>query len=246
MVSQLKAGHIDGFCVGEPWNQVAVAEGLGRVLITSYEIWNNGPEKVLGVNQDWAERHPNTHRALLMALLEAARWLDAHENRREVVDILSGPAYVNAPKEQLKMSMTGTFCYGPGEDPVVMPDFNCFFRFAATFPWRSHAEWFMTQMLRWGQVEGPLSITATAARVYRPDLYREAASALGLAVPDTDHKTEGTHGRGWILQEASQPLAMGPDRFFDGMTFKPADLLGYVAGFPVSRASQSADNALVR
>ena len=196
MVSQLKAGHIDGFCVSEPWNQAAVAEGLGRVLITSYELWNNGPEKVFRVNQEWAEQHPNTHRAVLMALLEASRWLDAHENRPEVVDIISRPAYVNAPKDLIGMSMTGTFRYGPGEDPVVKPDFNAFFHFAANFPWRSHAEWFIGQMVRWGQIEDPVDIVAKAARVYRPDLYREAAEALGLAVPSIDRKSEGGHGRG--------------------------------------------------
>ena len=242
MVSQLKAGHIDGFCVGEPWSQAAVAQGLGRVLITSYELWNNGPEKVLGVNHEWAEQYPNTHRALLMALLEAARWLDAHENRPEVVDILSGPAYVNAPREVLGMSMTGTFRYAPGEDPVVMPDFNCFFRFAATFPWRSHAEWFITQMLRWGHIEEPIDIVAKAARVYRPDLYREAAQALGLAVPSIDRKPEGGHGRGWTLTEATLPLAMGPDRFFDGMTFDPYDPIVYVGGFPVQRRAVDLDD----
>ncbi len=203
MVSQLKAGHIDGFCVGEPWNQAAVAEGLGRVLITSYELWNNGPEKVFGVNQEWAEQHPNTHRAVLMALLEASRWLDAHENRPEVVDLISRPAYVNAPKDLIGMSMTGTFRYGPGEDLVVMPDFNVFFRFAANFPWRSHAEWFIGQMVRWGQVEDPVDVVAKAARVYRPDLYREAAEALGLAMPSIDRKPEGGHGRGWTLTEAT-------------------------------------------
>lgn len=221
MVNQLKAGHIDGFCVGEPWNQAAVAEGLGRVLITSYELWNNGPEKVFGVNQDWADHHPNTHRAVLMALLQAARWLDAHENRPQVVEILSRPAYVNAPKELIGMSMTGTFRYGPDEDPVPMPDFNVFYRFAANFPWRSHAEWFISQMMRWGQIEPPVDILAKAARVYRPDLYRDAAGALGLAVPSVDRKPEGIHDRGWMLTDATQPLAMGADRFFDGGTFDP-------------------------
>jgi two-component system, oxyanion-binding sensor len=243
MVSQLKAGNIDGFCVGEPWNQAAVAQGLGRVLITSYELWNNGPEKVFGVNQEWAEQYPNTHRAVLMALLEAARWLDAHENRPEVAGILSRPAYVNASRELVGMSMTGTFLYGPGEDPVVMPDFNVFFRFAATFPWQSHAEWFITQMQRWGQIDPQLDVAATAARVYRPDLYRDAAGALGLAVPTIDHKPEGEHGRGWILEQASEPLAMGPDRFFDGMTFDPADPGAYIAGFAVPNRPVGPDAA---
>lgn len=236
MVSQLRAGHIDGFCVGEPWNQAAVAQGLGRVLITSYELWNNGPEKVLGVNQEWADRYPNTHRALLMALLSAARWLDAPENRPQVVEILSRPAYVNAPKEIIGLSMTGGFRYGPEEDPVIMPDFNVFFRFAATFPWRSHAEWFITQMQRWGQIEGRIDVFAKAARIYRPDLYRDAAGALGLAVPCIDRKREGIHARGWTLTDATHPIAMGADRFFDGATFdlvpplsEPFPALGSVA-----------------
>jgi nitrate/nitrite transport system substrate-binding protein len=229
MVTQLKAGNIDGFCVGEPWSSVAVSEGLGRVLITSYEIWNNKPEKVLGVNHEWAEQHPNTHRALIMALLEAARWMDAHEHRGEVVDIISRSHYVNAPPEIVGISMTGTFRYGLDEPPVSMPDFNVFFRFAATFPWRSHAEWFLTQMHRWGQIEGDVDIPAVANEVYRPDIYREAAAALDLALPTIDRKSEGTHARGWTLEQATQPLAMGPDRFFDGMTFDPTDIDGYRA-----------------
>jgi nitrate/nitrite transport system substrate-binding protein len=240
MVSQLRAGNIDGFCVGEPWSSVAVNEGLGRVLITNYEIWNNNPEKVLGVNQEWAEQNPNTHKALIRALLQAARWMDAHENRPEVVDIISRSHYVNAPAEIVGMSMTGTFRYGLGEPPVSMPDFNVFFRFAATFPWRSHAEWFLTQMMRWGQIEEPVDIAAVADEVYRPDLYREAAVALDLALPMVDRKREGDHTRGWTLTQATQPLAMGPDRFFDGKHFDPSDPKGYLDGFQATRGLDSA------
>ncbi len=233
MVTQLRAGNIDGFCVGEPWNSVAVAEGLGRVLITNYELWNNNPEKVFGVNLEWAEQYPNTHRALLMALLEAARWSDAHENRPAVAELIAQARYVNAPVEIVRQSMTGTFRYALDEPPVSMPDFNVFFRFAATFPWRSHAIWFLTQMLRWGQIERAIDLQVTAANCYRPDLYRDAAEQLDLAVPTNDQKPEGTHARGWMLTEASSPIAMGPDRFFDGRIFDPMDPLGYLAGFDV-------------
>ena len=234
MVSQLRAGNIDGYCVGEPWSSVAVAEGIGRVLITSYELWNNGPEKVFGVNQEWAEQNPNTHRALLMALLEAARWTDAFENRPAVAELISQSRYVNAPAGVVAMSMTGTFRYGHDQAPANMPDFNCFFRFAANFPWRSHAVWFLTQMIRWGQIDSPLDVNAVAAQVYRPDLYREAAEALGLSVPEIDSKPEGIHDRGWTLSQASTPLAMGPDRFFDGLAFDPAEPLAYLESFAVS------------
>lgn len=233
MVTQLRAGNIDGFCVGEPWSSVAVAEGLGRVLITSYELWNNKPEKVFGVNQEWAEQYPSTHRALLMALLEAARWTDALENRPLVAELIAQSRYVNAPVEIVRQSMTGTFRYALDEAPVSMADFNCFFRFAATYPWRSHALWFLTQMIRWGQIERPLDLGNLAEQVYRPDLYREAAEALGLPVPSLDYKREGIHPRGWTLTEASTPLAMGPDLLFDGGTFDPADPVAYLEGFAV-------------
>ena len=235
MVSQLRACNIDGFCVGEPWSSVAVSEGLGRVLITNYELWNNNPEKVLGVNLEWAEQYPNTHRAVLMALLEAGRWCDALEHREEVVELISRSHYINAPREIVGMSMTGTFRYGAEQAPVSMPDFNVFFRFAATFPWQSHAVWFLTQMLRWGQIDRAIDLGATASEVYRPDLYREAAGALGMAVPNIDSKVEGEHARGWMLEQASEPLAMGPDRFFDGRRFDPADPVGYLNAFEMKR-----------
>jgi len=233
MVATLKSKNIDGYCVGEPWNAHAVTAGIGHTLITSYEIWNNSPEKVFGVNREWAEKYPRTHRAAVMALIEAARWMDLPENREEVVRIISGPAYVDAPEAVVKMSMTGTFRYAADEAPRALPDFNVFHRYAANFPWRSHATWFLTQMIRWGQIEQPLDIRATAAAVYRPDLYREAAQALGVPAPSIDDKTEGLHAGAWTLDAASTPIAMGPDRFFDGRVFDPQRPVDYLAGFDI-------------
>jgi nitrate/nitrite transport system substrate-binding protein len=235
MVANLESKNIDGYCVGEPWNARAVTAGIGHTLITSYEIWNNSPEKVFGVNRDWAEQYPNTHRAAVMALIEAAQWMDKPENRAEVVRLISQPSYVNAPEEVVGMSMTGTFRYAAGEAPRPLPDFNVFYRYAATFPWRSHAVWFLTQMIRWGQIEQPLDIRETAAAVYRPDLYRDAARALGVPVPTLDDKTEGSHAASWTLTDASAPIAMGPDRFFDGRVFDPARPIDYLAGFDIRR-----------
>lgn len=242
MVANLRARNVDGYCVGEPWNMRAVEAGIGRALITNYEIWNNNPEKVLGVNLEWAERHPNTHKALVMALMEAARWMDEPQNRLEVVRIISGRAYVNAPEEVVRMSMTGTIQYAKGEAPVPMPDFNVFYRYAATFPWRSHAVWFLTQMLRWGQIDRAIDIRGVAERVYRPDIYREAAAALGVPYPTVDHKTEGSRGGPWTLEQASAPIAMGADRFFDAMDYDPAKLMGYLAGFPVQGMKVTLDD----
>jgi ABC-type nitrate/sulfonate/bicarbonate transport system substrate-binding protein len=233
MVANLQANNIVGYCVGEPWNERAVQAGLGRTIITNYEIWNNNPEKVFGVNLEWAEKYPNTHKAAVRALIEAAQWMDQPENRMEVVKIISQKSYVNAPTDVVKMSMTGTFQYAKDEAPRPLPDFNVFYRYAATFPWYSHAEWFISQMYRWGQIDRAIDIKKTAADVYRPDIYRAAAKELGVPYPTIDYKSEGTHNGPWTLKDATQPVAMGPDTFFDGMTYDPNKLIDYLSGFKV-------------
>lgn len=229
MVEHLASGVIDGFCVGEPWNAAAVSAGLGRTLITDYEIWNNKPEKVFGVNRAWAEQHPNTLRAVLMALLEAAQWLDDPNNRAEASKILSRPEYVDVPAEIIGMSMTGSFRYAATENPSPLPDFHVFYRYAATFPWQSHAVWLLTQMVRWGQIGTEIDMCALARAVYRPDLYRVAAEGLGLCVPRGDEKTEGFHAGPWYVDGSPDPILMGPDRFIDGARFDPADPVGYLS-----------------
>lgn len=239
MVANLNAQNIVGYCVGEPWNERAVEMGIGRTIITNYEIWNNKLEKVFGVNEEWAERYPNTHRAAIMALIEAAMWADKAENRMEVVRIISQKSYVNAPEAVVKMSMTGTFRYSKDEAPVSMPDFNVFHRYAANFPWPSQAAWYITQMLRWGQIEAPLDIRKTASSVYRTDLYRAAARDLGIAVPTIDWKTEGSHHGPWTLAQASQPIPMGADRFFDGANFDPERLVAYLKHIKVGNMKVS-------
>ena len=233
MVANMQSRNIDGYCVGEPWNQRAVDMGIGHAIVTNYEIWNNNPEKVFGVNREWAEKHPNTHKAAVRALIEAAQWMDEPENRPEVVRIISARAYVNAPEHVVANSMTGTWLRSKGSEPVAMPDFNVFFRYAATFPWRSHAVWFLTQMVRWGQIETPINFNAVAEAVYRPDIYRAAAAELGIAYPTVDFKTEGTNASPWTLTDATAPIEMGPDLFFDGMTFDPTRPIDYLRQFPV-------------
>jgi nitrate/nitrite transport system substrate-binding protein len=131
----LEAGTIHGYCVGEPWNQQAVAKGIGVPVITDYEIWKNNPEKVFGLTRAFVEKHPNTTLALTKALIRAARWLDAdnNANRAEAVSILARPEYVGADAAVIANSMTGTFEYETGDIREV-PDFNVFFRYYATYP----------------------------------------------------------------------------------------------------------------
>lgn len=196
MPATLEAGTILGYSVGEPWNQQAVFKGIGVPVITDYEIWKNNPEKVFGMTNEFVEQNPNTAIRVVKSLLRAAKWLDA--NREEAVDLLSQPQYVGADREVIANSMTGTFEYEKG-DVREVPDFNVFFRYNATYPYYSDAVWYLTQMRRWGQIAEPKSdewYFETAASVYRPDIYRQAAEALieegtmsAADFPDFDSET---------------------------------------------------------
>jgi nitrate/nitrite transport system substrate-binding protein len=182
MPATMEAGTIDGYCVGEPWNQQAVFKGIGVPVVTDYEIWKNNPEKVFGVSKEWADKNPNTHIRVVKAMIRAAQWLDANNNanRPEAVKILSKSNYVGADYDVIANSMTGTFEYEKGDKRDV-PDFNVFFRYNATFPYYSDAIWYLTQMRRWGQISEPKSddwYKELAKKVYRPDIYASAAKEL--------------------------------------------------------------------
>ena len=197
MPATMEAGTIEGYCVGEPWNQAAVAQGIGVPIITDEQIWRLNPEKVFGLREDFAAENPGTTAAMLRAIIKAQQWLDADDNanREEAVQILSQSNYVGADPEVIGASMTGVFTFEQG-DTRPAPDFNIFFREYAGYPFYSDAIWYLTQMRRWGQISSDQTddwYKETAAAVYRPDLYMSAAQELIDAgvidvadVPDTD------------------------------------------------------------
>jgi nitrate/nitrite transport system substrate-binding protein len=228
MAQRLASGEIDGFCVTAPWNALAVAEGTGEIMAHASEIWRAGPDKVFGLTADWAQRCPETLQALLRALLRAAAWCDAPENRAELAALLADPDYLAAPAEVVDRSLIES----PGESGH---DDMVFHRHAASFPWRSHAVWFLTQMLRWGQIDRSVDIAAVAEAVYRPDLFRIAAAATGDPAPLVDEKVEGAHAAFWRLDEATSPIRMAPDLFFDGRLFDAAQPHRYAATFEIGR-----------
>jgi nitrate/nitrite transport system substrate-binding protein len=196
MPATLEQGTIQGYCVGEPWNQQAVFKGIGVPVVTDHEIWQHNPEKVFGVTAAWAEAHPETHVRLVKALIRAGKWLDASpENRRRAVEVLARPEHVGADEPVIANSMTGFFEYEKG-DRRDMPDFNVFFRHHATYPFYGDGVWYLTQMRRWGQIGEPHPdawYDATVRKVYRPEVWREAARRLvaeghldASEVPETD------------------------------------------------------------
>lgn len=227
MPATLEAGTIQGYCVGEPWNQQAVIRGIGVPVATDFDIWKNNPEKVFGVTREWATKNPKTHVAMVKALIRAGKWLDASmENRQEAARILSRPEYVGADYEVIANSMTGFFLFQK-TDKVDMPDFNVFFRYFATYPYYSDAIWYLSQMRRWGQIaenQPDAWYHETAKKVYLPEVYREAAAALVAAGHLTPNEIPETDGYRPPTTE-----------FIDGMSYDGHKPLDYINGFTIGR-----------
>lgn len=228
MADALAAGTIDGYCVGEPWSTAAATAGIGHIATVKAALWRSSPEKVLGVAAAWAEREPDVLAALLRALCRAAQWCSAAENHREVAEILAAPAYIARPAEWMLRGLSGRLDIGGGESRSVAEFFVPFAK-AATFPWKSHALWFYTQMVRWGQVQHTPGNAAIARETYRPDIYRGALKPLGVALPAANAKVEGALLRPTPVGSAGASLTLGPDGFFDGALFDPDKLDAYIA-----------------
>ena len=229
MPRQLADARIDGFCVGEPWNQQAVADGVGVAVVIDHDIWRFNPEKVFGMNAAFAQENPNTTVRILRALLRAAKWLDegGNANRGEAVEMLARPEYVGAAPDVLASSMTGTFEYEPG-DRRPAPDFNVFFRHFATYPYASDAVWFLTQMRRWGQIAEPRPdawYVETARSVYRPDLYAAAARELVA-----EGMMESSDFPNFETETGLRPPSAD---FIDGVTFDAREPNAYLRQFAI-------------
>jgi nitrate/nitrite transport system substrate-binding protein len=229
MVPTMEAGTTVGYCVGEPWNQQAVAKGLGVPVITSENIWTDGADKVFGLTGEFVQKNPNTTVRVVKALIRASYWLDenGNANRAEAAKIIARPAYVGADEKVIANSMTGTFEFEKG-DKRPIPDFNKFFRGQYGIPYYSDAIWWLTQMRRWGHISEhkPDSwYLETAKKAFRPDIYVAAAKELiadgvmkASDFPDLDSAT---------FIKAPQP---GP---LDGIVYDGTQPNAYIDSFAI-------------
>jgi len=204
MAASLAAGHMDGFCAGEPWGQRALQGGAGVQAASSEQVWPNHPGKALGTRADFAATHPNACRAMIAALLEAARWLDASRTNREAAaEVLASPAYINASRDTLQFCLAGRQVDGDGWRGHNGLRFHA--DGEANFPWLSDGMWFMAQHRRWGLLREDPAYLALAAQVNRIDLYREAAERTGTMLPATSMRSSTlVDGRVW---DGSDPHA---------------------------------------
>ena len=212
MVANMKVGKMDGFCVGEPWNARAIADGIGFTAITTQAIWKDHPEKVCAFSAEFADKNPKTVKAVLKALHGASVWLDEEKNRTEHVDIVSAATYINCPPEGIISRLQGKYIMGDGRkfrdpNPMFFSQRNC------NYPQLKFAKWWVTQLRRWGFVSGAPDYEAIAKQVMRPDIYEAAMKELGVSHGGPDEK---------------------PEKLFDGSVFDPkADAEAYAHSFRV-------------
>ncbi len=216
MVSQLKAGNIDGYCAGEPWNYMAVHQGLGFVAATALEIWSGQPKKVLGVREDWAHQHPKTYQALIKGLLEACKYCDELRNREEILKLICRPEYLNVDPAYVRPGFIDPYDRGDGTLPEQLTAYNQFYLNKTNYPNRTEILWMVTQLARWGLVPFPKNWVEVIERVCRADLFGAAARDLGLL------------DIGWD----------DPIHLFDGKVFNSSEPIEYLKNLEINRQFQ--------
>ncbi|MCI4411381.1 MAG: ABC transporter substrate-binding protein [Thiotrichales bacterium] len=205
MVANMRVGNMDGFCVGEPWNARAIMDKIGFTVTTTQDIWQEHPEKVLGTTKAFVEQYPNTARAMVAAILDASKFIDASVNRREVAETVASKAYINCPVDVIDGRMAGKYDNGAGktwDDPHAMKFFD---EGKVNYPYLSDGMWFMTQHKRWGLVKDDPDYLSIAKSVNRIDVYKDAAAMAKVATPtETMRTSKLMDGKVW---DGSNPAA---------------------------------------
>jgi nitrate/nitrite transport system substrate-binding protein len=218
MVANMKVGNMDAFCVGEPWNEQLVNQGIGFTACTTGEIWSKHPEKALGMRAAWVDKHPNATKALLMAVMEAQQWCEKMENKEELANIVGKRQWFNVPVPDIIGRLKGDVNYGNGRVEKGTKQYMKFWSEHASYPFKSHDAWFVTEDIRWGKFEPSTDVNALVNKVNREDLWRTAAKALSVAASD-------------IPASPSR----GKETFFDGKVFDPANPSAYLKSLSIKR-----------
>ena len=212
MVDSIRSGHVDAFCVGAPWNSIAVDLGIGHILHFVSDILVCAVEKVLAVRQEWSEKHPDVLAALLRAHIRAAEFIEQPENRAEAAKILAQPERIGVDAEVIQRTLDGRLKISPDGTFRESSRYLLVGREGAGRPDPAQAAWLYAQMVRWGQAPMSAEALKTAMTVFRPDLYDVAAGQSGKPI------------------EAPDPIGA-----FAGPAFDPADIAGHLAAFRIAR-----------
>ncbi len=220
MVANMKVGTMDCFCVGEPWNEQLVNQNIGYTALTTGELWGGHPEKALGMRAEWVDANPKATLAIMMATMEAQQWCEKAENKQEMAEIVSRRQWFNVPIGDIIGRIKGDINYGLGRK---VTDSALAMKFwgkngEVSYPYKSHDAWFIAENMRWAKFPLTMDAKALIDKTNRADLWREAAKQIGLA-------------------DAPSGDSRGIETFFDGVTFDPADPMGYLKSLKIKRAA---------
>ena len=218
MVANMKVGNMDVFCVGEPWNEQLVNQGIGFTACTTGELWKGHPEKALGMRADWVEKNPDATKALLMAVMEAQQWCDDMANKEEMSTILGKRQWFNVPPKDVLGRLKGNINYGNGRALENTGLQMKFWQDHASYPFRSHDSWFIAENIRWGKFAPDTDVKALVAKVNREDIWRAAAKDLGVT-------------------DLPASISRGKETFFDGKVFDPENPSAYLESLSIKAAS---------
>lgn len=216
MVANMKADTMDAFCVGEPWNDQLVAQQLGYTAVSTGQMWMNHPEKSFAMRSDWVAKNPRAAVAITAAVLEAQRWADNPGNITRLAGAIAGRDYLKCPITDIADRLQGNFNMGDGRKFPNAAFKMKFWNGYASFPYKSHDLWFLTEEQRWGKLPKTLDTKGVIAKVNRSDIWRKAAGLLGGKGPASDSR--------------------GVEKFFDGKVFDPANPKAYLASLAIKRA----------
>jgi nitrate/nitrite transport system substrate-binding protein len=220
MVANMKVGNMDAFCVGEPWNEQLVNQGIGFTACSTGEIWKHHPEKAFSMRTEWVEKNPNAAKAILMAIMEAQQWCDQMENKEEMAKLVGKRQWFNVPPKDILGRLKGDINYGNGRVETGTDLYMKFWKDQASYPFKSHDLWFLAENIRWGKFAPDTDIKALVDQVNREDIWRGAAKDLGVAAAD-------------IPASSSR----GKETFFDGKVFDPENPAAYLESLSIKASS---------
>ena len=228
----LRTGEVDGICVGEPWNSVAVEQGAGEIVLASAQIWRRGVEKVLTLKERVLEEKMDAVRHLIRALCRAGAHFVDPVNWDVNAAILARPEYLDGDPAVIRRAISDRLLLARGGAVVHYPDFMFQYREAANFPWVSQAEWLYTQMVRWDGTLFDAQEARKAARVFRPDVYRSALAGTSEPLPGASSKVEGSLLQRTPVGTQQGAMVLDSNRFFDGAVFDPSHMEEYLKNLP--------------
>lgn len=219
MVQNVKVGNMETFCVGEPWPAQTVSQGIGYTALTTGELWKDHPEKALAMRADWVDKNPKATKAILMAVQEAQQWSAKAENKEELAEIVAKREWLKVPVKDIVGRFQGKYDYGTGRtedysNTLLMK----FWRDNASYPYKSHDTWFMTENIRWGYIPADTDVKKIVDAVNREDLWRDAAKGLNVAE-----------------SEIPKSPSRGVETFFDGVKFDPEDPTAYLKSLKIKK-----------